>query len=420
MPGICLLTETYYPVVGGGESQARALAEDLVAHGFRVMVVTRRSSPELSQVETIGGVVVYRTPPTGGGPLKRWIMIFTCLVVLLSRRQQYDLIYVSGYKALGLTAVMVAKLLRKRCVLKADSNGEMSGAFFERGRLSLGLAPDSILFRLFLTLRNRILRQADRFVAISTDITEELHRHGVSPDRVERVTNSVDTTRFCPVGSAAKSALRQELQLPADRMIITYTGRLVSYKGLLLLLRVWEQLQLVHSRAMLVLVGSGGMDVQNCEAELREFVEQRGLGDSVRFTGDVHNVHQYLQASDIFVFPTEKEAFGISLIEAMACGLPVIATPTGGVKDILTHERDGLLVEAGNFQQLYDNLQRLISDPSAGGSMGRAAKVTAQSRYSRNVVLGKYRELFERLARQRAGTATLVRDDNAEALVTYR
>jgi glycosyltransferase involved in cell wall biosynthesis len=230
----------------------------------------------------------------------------------------------------------------------------------------------------------------------------------------------VDTSRFCPVGSTAKLALRQELQLPADRMIVTYTGRLVSYKGLALLLRVWEQVQLVHSRAMLVLVGSGGMDIQNCEAELREFVELRGLGDSVRFTGDVHNVHQYLQASDIFVFPTEKEAFGISLIEAMACELPVIATPTGGIKDILTHERDGLLVEAGNFQQLYDNLQRLIRDPSAGGSMGRAAKATAQSRYSRNVVLGKYIDLFERLARQRAGTATLVRDGNAEASATYR
>jgi hypothetical protein len=125
-PGICLLTETYYPVVGGGETQARVLAEDLVARGFKVTVVTRRSSKALSKLEQIGGVTVCRTSPVGGGHLKRWAMVFTCLPVLLIRSRQYDLIYVSGFKALGLTAVMVSRLLRKPCVLKADSNGEPS------------------------------------------------------------------------------------------------------------------------------------------------------------------------------------------------------------------------------------------------------------------------------------------------------
>src|SRR5215217_8354774 len=86
-PGICLLTETYYPVVGGGETQARVLAEDLVANGFPVTVVTRRSSSTLAKVERIGGVLVCRTSPVGGGQLKRWIMVFACVPVLLSRRR---------------------------------------------------------------------------------------------------------------------------------------------------------------------------------------------------------------------------------------------------------------------------------------------------------------------------------------------
>src|SRR5215207_6203084 len=98
-PGICLLTETYYPVVGGGETQARVLTEDLVAHGFKVIVVTRRSSSALKKLDQVGGVTVYRTPPIGGGQLKRWSMVFTCVPVLLSRRRQYNVIYVSGFKA---------------------------------------------------------------------------------------------------------------------------------------------------------------------------------------------------------------------------------------------------------------------------------------------------------------------------------
>jgi glycosyltransferase involved in cell wall biosynthesis len=397
-PGICLLTETYYPVVGGGETQARVLAEDLVAHGFKVIVLTRRSSSELSKLDRVGGVTVCRTPPTGGGQLKRWSMVFTCLPVLLSRGGQYDLIYVSGFKALGLTAVVVSRLLRKRCVLKADSNGEMSGAFFDRGREALGLGSNSTLFRLFLTLRNRVLRGADRFVAISTEIAEELHRHGVQPEKIELVTNSVDTRLFSPVNPETKASLRQKLLLPADQTIVTFTGRLVSYKGLPLLLRVWEQVHRVRTGAMLLLVGSGGLDVHNCEAELKEFVQARALEPTVRFTGDVHNVHEYLQASDVFVFPTEKEAFGISLIEAMACSLPVIATPTGGIKDIVVDGENGLLVQPGSFQQLYTAIHRLITDASLANSLGRAALLTARARYAREVVLGKYIELFDRLS----------------------
>jgi glycosyltransferase involved in cell wall biosynthesis len=325
-------------------------------------------------------------------------MVFTCLPVLLSQRRQYDLIYVSGFKALGLAAVVASRLLRKPCVLKADSNGEMSGAFFDRGRQSLGLASDSKLFRLFLGLRNYILRRADRFVAISTDIAEELHQHGVPREKIELLTNSVDTRLFSPVNSGTKAALRHKLLLPADQTIVTFTGRLVSYKGLPLLLRVWERLQRRHTRATLLLVGSGGLDVHNCEAELKDFVRDKGLQQSIRFTGDVHNVHEYLQASDIFVFPTEKEAFGISLVEAMACRLPVIATPTGGIKDILVDGQNGLLVEAGSFQLLYDALDRLMTDPSLSDELGNAALSTARTRYSRDAVLAKYMELFSRVS----------------------
>lgn len=393
-PGVCLLTETYHPVVGGGETQARALAEDLVARGFDVLVVTRRSGRELARTERIGRVTVYRTPPAGSGQRKRWGMVLACVPVLLRQRQRYDLIYVSGFKALGLTGVMLGRLLRKRCILKADSNGEMSGAFFDQGRSALGLGPDSTLFRIFLTLRNRVLRRAHRFVAISSDIAEELRRHGVPPDRIALVTNSVDTSRFVPVDPAARAALRRKLGLPADHAIVTYTGRLVSYKGLPLLLRVWQRVRQTRRDTTLLLVGSGGLDVHNCEAELREYVRAHQLQDGVHFTGDVGNVHEYLQASDLFVFPTEKEAFGIALIEAMACGLPVIATPTGGVKDIVVDGQNGLLVEAGSSDQLYRAIDRLLADAPLADALGGAARATVVSRYTREAVLRQYLELF--------------------------
>ena len=89
-------------------------------------------------------------------------------------------------------------------------------------------------------------------------------------------------------------------------------------------MRVWLEVQRQHPNVKLLVVGAGGLDIHNCEAELKAYVIANGLQDSVHFTGSVENVHEYLQVADIFVFPTENEAFGISLIEAMACGLPAI------------------------------------------------------------------------------------------------
>jgi mannosyltransferase len=189
--------------------------------------------------------------------------------------------------------------------------------------------------------------------------------------------------------------LRQRLGLPQGKTIVVFTGRLVSWKGLPLLIKVWERIHHNHPHAFLLLVGSGGTDIYNCEDELKEFVRSNYLQDSVGLTGDVRNVHEYLQASDIFVFPTEKDAFGISLIEAMACGLPVVAARTGAIKEIVTPGQDGLMVEPGDFQQLYAALDKLLDDNSLAMSLGAAARRTAMERYSDEVIIEKYIEVFQ-------------------------
>jgi glycosyltransferase involved in cell wall biosynthesis len=393
-PRICVLTETYYPVVGGGERQAQILAEDLVANGFKAVIVTRRSSQLLKKTETVGGVMVYRIPPAGLGRSKRWLLLLSSFGVLAQMRRQYDIIFVSGFKALGISAVLISKLFGKVCILKADSNGEMSGEFFAGGLKKLGMTPASLVFRIFLAVRNSILRHADYFVAITSGIAEELRGQGVNPGIIRSVTNGVDTKEFSPVGGREKYELRRQLGIPNKDRIITYTGRLVTYKGLPLLMRVSERIQREHKNVGFVLVGSGGLDMHNCEAEIKKYVISNALEASVHFAGEVCNVHEYLQASDIFVLPTEEDAFPLALIEAMACGLPVVSTPVGGIEEIITHRENGLVVETGNFQQLYDALHSLITDTSLSASLGRAAVRTVQNRYSRETIANKYIELF--------------------------
>ncbi len=392
---ICIFTETYYPVVGGGEIQAQLLAKGLIANGHSVIILTRRSDTALKKQERCDDVNVYRLAPVGGGQLKKWGLLLSGLPMLISLRHQYDLIFVSGYRIIGLAAILAGKLLRKPVILKADSQGEMSGDFFESGLKRLGGSRTSLLFRLFLKVRNAILKKADAFSAISSEIASEWKMIGIPAKRIHLIPNGVDTTRFVPIVPAKKNLLRKKLNLPQKATIAIYTGRLVSYKGLPLLLKVWKQVSSRHRNVLLLLVGTGGLDIHNCEAQMHEFVNTSGLGKRVRFTSTVENVSEYLQASDIFVFPTENEAFGNSLVEAMACGLPVVTTPVGAIKTIVLDKENGLLVRVGNFNDLYEALDLLMMNKVLAECLGRAARQSVQVEYAVHFMTKRYISLFQ-------------------------
>jgi glycosyltransferase involved in cell wall biosynthesis len=395
---VCIFTETYYPVIGGGETQARLLAERLVRAGFSVIILTRWSDSSLKKREQYGEITVYRLPPVGTGQMKKWGLIFTSLPILLKLRKQYDLIFISGFRIIGLIAVPLCRFLKKVVVLKADSQGEMSGDFFEAGLARIGLSASSLPFRFFLRLRNVMLKRAHAFTAITSDVAAELVDSGVNAQDIHMIPNSVDTNRFFPVTDAQKPELRRKLGLPLAGQIVIYTGRLVSYKGLPLLLRVWQALVSEHDHVYLLLVGTGGLDIHNCEAELRSYVAANDLERSVAFTGSVQNVPEYLQASDIFALPTENDAFPSSLVEAMACCLPVVTTPVGAIGTVIQDRHNGLLVEPGNFEQLHAALDALLSDSSLAARLGRAGWQGVQERYSAETVTRQYIQLFHQLS----------------------
>lgn len=392
---VCIFTETYYPVVGGGETQARLLAEGLIDQGHSVIILTRRSDATLQQYERYGEVSVYRLAPAGSGQLKKWGLLVSSLPALIRLRDQYDLIFVSGYRIIGLTAILVGKLFRKPVVLKADSQGEMSGEFFESGLKKFGTSRSSIPFRLFLKIRNIILSKADAFSAISQDIVSEWTSNGIPLNKIHLIPNGVDTTRFVSVEAEQKSILREKLNLPQAATIAIYTGRLVSYKGLPLLLQVWDEIRCQHENILLLLAGTGGLDIHNCETQLHDYVISARLEKNVRFLGAVPNVPEFLQASDFFVFPTEDDAFPSSLIEAMSCGLPVVTTPVGAIKDIVAHQETGLLMQPRNHQQLYDALVALLSDKKLALRLGGRGRQVVEERYSAATIVGKYLSLFQ-------------------------
>ena len=128
-PRVCLLTETFHPVVGGGETHARLLSRALGRLGVEVFVLTRRRTRAMEPRACVDGVSVVRVPPPGFKRFGKYLMLLPVAWKLFSLRSRYDVVYVCGLRVLGVVGVAVSKLLGKRCVLRAESVGEMSGDF---------------------------------------------------------------------------------------------------------------------------------------------------------------------------------------------------------------------------------------------------------------------------------------------------
>jgi glycosyltransferase involved in cell wall biosynthesis len=391
---VLILTETYRPEIGGGERQAAVLGAGLKRRGHEVMLLTRHSRPRLADKESIDGLPVVRVGPTGSGRHRKWGLLLTVLPALLRLRRRYDVVLVSGFRILAVPALLAGRLSRAPVVLKADSVGEFSGEFFRAGLAGIGLTPSSAPVRVALWLRNRLLRHAAAFVAISDGIADEFVAQGLAPQHVHRIPNGVDTQRFRHVTHHERTSLRIRLGLPSGPVVV-YTGRLVSYKGLPLLVEAWRKLVPEFPGAVLVLVGEGGGDMHDCEPTLREFVAQHGLEPQIRFTGPTSNVQDWLQAADAFAFPTENEAFGLSLVEAMACGLPAVTTRVGGLRDFVEHGVNAWAMEAGDAAELTAGLRAVLTDQALAARLGARARETVLARFGEEAVSRAYEQLLD-------------------------
>ncbi len=401
---VVIATETFHPEMGGGETQARTLANALLARGYAVTLVTRRSRAGLAAREHEGRLEIARVGPTGRGRWKKWGLTLTAFPALLRAARDADAVLVSGFRILGMPAMWATRIRRIPCVLKGDSRGEISGEFFRAGLARWRLTPRSFVVRPFLNLRNAWLRRAEGFVALSNEMAAEFFEEAIPPEHVHQIPNGVDVEHFRPASAVERAQLRRDLSLP-DGFLAVYTGRLVTYKGLPELVRAWRALQQNGLTGTLLLVGEGGADIHACEEELREFVRESNLSSRVLFTGPVPDVARYLRAADCFVFPTMDEAFGLSLVEAMACGLPVVSTAVGGIRDFLVDGHNGIVIPPGDEDALCTAIRRVTAGGADIESLAHAARDTALSRFSQERVVDRLVQLFESLRTQRASGA---------------
>jgi glycosyltransferase involved in cell wall biosynthesis len=390
---VCFLIEHFHPASNGAITQATLLGQRLIRSGSQVSVITQLLNKSHLGHERIDGIDTYRVGVPGGpARLGKYLMLLPALYTLVRIRRQYDAIVVFDLKALGVIGVVAAKLLAKKCFLRAESCGEVDGRIALE---SIDSPWRSRVADLIVRFRNRLLFRADGLISISSPLWEEFVRAGAPTHRMVSITNGIDVERFCPVDVSTKRALRQTLGMPSDEIIFMYSGRLARKKGLEMLLRVWRRIQDNDAAsAHLVLVGSGQECTMSCEDDLREFVSRQHLSASVTFAGRVECVQDYLKAADCFVFPSETEALGLSLVEAMACGVPAIATRVGGIPTFVEEGVTGVLVPPNDEDRLYEAMTAFVDDQTQALAMTGPARLTVESRFDVDRIVTQYLNLL--------------------------
>ena len=370
---VAMIIQSYHPHIGGAERQLAAIAPRMVAAGIDVHILTRRYDPSLAPFEEIGGIPVYRLPTPGSKAVAS--LSFTLAAQAHMLRWRPDIVHAHELLSPTTTAILAKRLFGIPIAAKVVTGGEYGDIQKLATRATGGRRLDAAL------------RYVDRFIAISDEIRQELSAVGVSSAQQTMIPNGVDTERFTVSAPDEKRDLRHKFTLVADGPIITFCGRLTPQKCLANLIEVWPAVRNSQPNATLLIAGTGEL-----EASLKA-----QAGEGVRFLGRVDDVAPVLNLSDLFVLPSAAEGLSNAMLEAMACGLPVLATNVGGTSDVLEHQQNGWLIAPDSPDELRAGLLGALRKLDSFHDMGVCARQRVLGKYSLASVVTTLSDLYNEL-----------------------
>lgn len=246
--------------------------------------------------------------------------------------------------------------------------------------------------------RRALSRILDRhFVAVSQTVYDQRRPYLLAAgDSVHLVQNGVDVDRFA-AGTAEqeRQALLDELELAGDQPVLVSVARLVAGKGMESLIPLMSHLRRDHPNAVLLVVGDGPE-----RARLEQLFQDAGITAAVRFLGTRSDVPRLLALATVFVFPTTREGFGLVAVEAMAAGLPLVASDLPPLRAIVDDGRTGLLVPVGDGDSLFMAVHQILTDRDLAAGLGAAARQAAQARFRIQATADALSDVYELILRR--------------------
>lgn len=415
---LCYLAYKFSPNVGGAEKQAEKQARQLQSLGHEVVVVTLRTDKRLERSEMMNGLPVVRVGGvyTRGGELRTGKLghlpiAVTTFLALWHLRQSYDVIHVFQFSLLAAVAVLIGMLTRKSVIINLQSAGpgETQTKQLEQGAsLMVDTLTDADYLRIPSSLSwvvggsdltrlpqttlgayailNFLRRSKAFYRVLSTRCRSYLISQGFRAEQIVHIPNGIDIEKFQP------RALVDETRSERDLLCV---ARLEYPKGVDVLLHAWGRMMhaspewRIHLQPKLLLAGDGIFRPQ-----MERIVKELGIQESVEFLGLRADITDLLQKSWGFALPSRWEGMPNALLEAMACGLPCVATRVSGSEDIIEHDHNGLLVEPENPEEMALALRRILEDTDLALRLGKEGRATVVQRYQLRSIVERCVELY--------------------------
>lgn len=369
---IIVCATAYRPLVGGAEIAIQEVARRLSAD-FDVIVLTARMSRRVPRRDVYPEARVVRLGWGFSGD--KWLLPILIPFHIISNFEfRYSKFILWGMDiSQGSLGAWAAKIFRPRTPFVFTIQYGESDAYLRHGR-------GGLIMRGF----KRMLASADRVTAISVFL-EALARETGYCGSAEVIPNGVDTRRF-----QADDHTRYKGQGTKYKTITTIS-RLVEKNGIDILIDAVAEVKKKMPDVRCVIVGDGPE-----RKKIESRIKNHGLEGTVRMEGEVahEKLPEYLSQADIFVRPSRSEGMGNAFVEAMAAGLPVIGTAVGGIPDIITHEKTGLLVRPEDAQGLADAMMRLLTDSGLASRIAAAGMEKARRDFDWDAIARRYAAIF--------------------------
>jgi glycosyltransferase involved in cell wall biosynthesis len=332
--------------------------------------LARREGARMEYLPSLGQPIV---PPSDARALAG--------IIRIARRFRPHLIHTHTAKAgfLGRLAGLIG--LRPRPVLLHTYHGHVLEGYFGPIRSDA-----------YRRLERQLGRASQCLVAASTATVDDLVRLRVAPrEKFRVIPYGLDLDPFTHVDEAARVAMRQELDVPADQVLLTFVGRMVPIKRLDLLLRAFAAARRTGVPIHLALVGDG-----ETRPDLDRLASELGIAANVTFVGYRRDTPAIAAATDAAVLSSDNEGTGISLIEAAAAGRPAVATDVGGIPEVVTPD-SCILVPPNDEEALASAIATLASDSELRQRMGQHARDHVVGRYSPKRLIADFDALYREL-----------------------
>jgi glycosyltransferase involved in cell wall biosynthesis len=379
---ICLITSSPLPPEEGVGFYVWNLARKIAQRGHSVQIITR-GIPGRTTRECIGNIIVWRVTFAPLYPLHVHIHGLFVNRLIAQLEEHIDVFHIHS----PLPPVLHTQrpmLLTVHTPMRTDARGLSVHDFH-----SLFIKLQSPMS---YNIERSLLRSAGQVVAVARSVAQELEEYSVDPAEVAVLGNGVDTTRFAPNGGEA-----------AQPPYALAVGRLEQRKGFQDLVEAAQLVCRERPDVQFWIAGKGPM-----EDTLRRAIHKGDLEERVMLLGHIADREQTVklyQGATLFVHAAHREGLPTVLLEAMACGRPVIATAVSGALDVVVSGENGLLVPPRAPAQMAEAVSRLLSDVPMRDRLGVAARRTIEARFSWDIVSDNYLELYGRLSAEGRSSA---------------